>query len=311
MGGHITIQNKETGLTVTLEAGNLQEDITITMPTGSGTMVLLEQLINDSMPQEISDVILGRITASDIPGLDASKLTSGVIDKDRLPSTIADLGITDAPTKTEMNTGDASTLTSAKTYTDNAITTLVGVAPSTLDTIGELAAQMAKDETAASALVITVGNKVDKVAGKGLSTEDYTTAEKNRLAALNNVDNTSDVNKPVSIPQQAAIDAVKKLVPQNLKSAAYTLALTDAGMSVDTTANITVPTNAAVAFPIGTVIGFTNMSTVSITLVGSAGVTLLLAGTTTTGNKTLKNYASGYLRKVAVDTWIVSGSGVA
>jgi hypothetical protein len=35
-----------------------------------------------------------------------------------------------------------------------------------------------------SALTTTVGNKVDKQSGKGLSTNDYTTAEKNKLAAF-------------------------------------------------------------------------------------------------------------------------------
>ena len=35
-----------------------------------------------------------------------------------------------------------------------------------------------------SALTTAVGNKVDKVSGKGLSTNDYTTAEKNKLAAF-------------------------------------------------------------------------------------------------------------------------------
>ena len=35
-----------------------------------------------------------------------------------------------------------------------------------------------------SSLSTTVGNKVDKVSGKGLSTNDYTTAEKNKLAAF-------------------------------------------------------------------------------------------------------------------------------
>lgn len=35
-----------------------------------------------------------------------------------------------------------------------------------------------------------IANKVDKVEGKGLSTEDYTTAEKQKLAGLNNYDDT-------------------------------------------------------------------------------------------------------------------------
>ena len=83
-------------------------------------------------------------------------------------------------------------------------------------------------------------NKVDKETGKGLSTNDYTTAEKNKLAGieagaqvntvtgvkgnsestyrvgnvnitkanigLGNVDNTSDANKPISTATQTALD---------------------------------------------------------------------------------------------------------
>ena len=36
-----------------------------------------------------------------------------------------------------------------------------------------------------------IANKVDKVEGKGLSTEDYTTGEKQKLAGLNNYDDTA------------------------------------------------------------------------------------------------------------------------
>lgn len=46
-----------------------------------------------------------------------------------------------------------------------------------LAAVGKLQAQI-------TALGTTVGNKVDKVAGKQLSTEDYTTAEKDKLASL-------------------------------------------------------------------------------------------------------------------------------
>lgn len=81
----------------------------------------------------------------------------------------------------------------------------------------------------------TVTNKVDKVTGKGLSAEDYTSAEKTKLAGiaagaqvntvtsvvgktgavtlvkadvgLDNVDNTSDANKPISTATQTALNA--------------------------------------------------------------------------------------------------------
>lgn len=79
-----------------------------------------------------------------------------------------------------------------------------------------------------------IDNKVNKVTGKGLSTEDYTTTEKTKLSGieegaqkntvtsvagktgavtlaasdvgLGNVDNISDANKPISTATQAALD---------------------------------------------------------------------------------------------------------
>lgn len=42
-----------------------------------------------------------------------------------------------------------------------------------------------------SKLKTSLSNKVDKITGKGLSTEDYTTAEKTKLAGLSNYDDTT------------------------------------------------------------------------------------------------------------------------
>lgn len=45
----------------------------------------------------------------------------------------------------------------------------------------ELSATVNSNSSAVSALAGTVGGKVDKVSGKGLSTNDYTTTEKTSL----------------------------------------------------------------------------------------------------------------------------------
>jgi hypothetical protein len=42
-----------------------------------------------------------------------------------------------------------------------------------------------------SKLKTSLNNKVDKITGKGLSTEDYTTEEKTKLAGLSNYDDTA------------------------------------------------------------------------------------------------------------------------
>lgn len=75
-------------------------------------------------------------------------------------------------------------LTQANQYTDNKVANLVGQAPEALDTVYELAEAMATNQDAVDVLNEAIGKKVDKVTGKGLSTNDYTTAEKDKLAGI-------------------------------------------------------------------------------------------------------------------------------
>lgn len=78
----------------------------------------------------------------------------------------------------------ASALTQANGYTDEKIEALVNGAPEAMDTLSELAEAITSNEDIMSALNAAIGNKVDKVEGKGLSTEDYTTEEKTKLAGV-------------------------------------------------------------------------------------------------------------------------------
>ena len=71
-----------------------------------------------------------------------------------------------------------------ETYVDNKVAGLVDSAPATLDTLNELAAALGDDPNFATTVATQIGNKVDKVDGKGLSTNDYTTTEKTKLASI-------------------------------------------------------------------------------------------------------------------------------
>jgi|GEM_PF-3836583 len=114
------------------------------------------------------------------------------------------------------------------------------------------------------------------------------------------------------IQQQISQQAdVLKDVPQNAQSAAYILALSDRGKSIDVSTGgitVTVPLNSTVAFPIGSTVTITNLATTAITIASSA--TLKQAGTTNTGNRTLAGNGMATLRKVAADTWFIGGAGV-
>ncbi len=101
-------------------------------------------------------------------------------------------------------------------------------------------------------------------------------------------------------------------IPQNGKSAGYTLVLADAGKHVYYTggaATLVVPTNASVAFPIGTTITIINNGSGALTI-STTSITMNFAGTTSTGNRTLATKGMATIIKVATDGWFISGVGL-
>ena len=60
------------------------------------------------------------------------------------------------------------------TYVDNRVAGIVNSAPETLDTLNELATALGNDPNFATTVANQIGTKVDKVDGKGLSTNDLT-----------------------------------------------------------------------------------------------------------------------------------------
>ena len=73
---------------------------------------------------------------------------------------------------------------STKEYVTQKISELVNSAPETLDTLNELAAALNNDSNFANTIITQLGTKVDKIEGKQLSTEDFTTSLKTLLESL-------------------------------------------------------------------------------------------------------------------------------
>lgn len=107
-----------------------------------------------------------------------------------------------------------------------------------------------------------------------------------------------------------------KIVPQNSQSAAYTCVLTDSGKhllhpSADTTARtFTIPANSSVPYPIGTAITFVNQNGAGTVTIAITSDTMRLAGTGTTGNRTLAANGIATALKITSTEWIISGSGL-
>ena len=98
-----------------------------------------------------------------------------------------------------------------------------------------------------------------------------------------------------------------RTVPLNSKTSTYQLASTDAGLCVTTNANITV--NGQVVST-GFVTSIFNNSTATITITSGSGVTMYLAGTATTGNRSLAQRGVATVLCVAANTFVISGSGL-
>lgn len=97
-------------------------------------------------------------------------------------------GTPKAPTA-PVNTNDTQIATTA--FVKSVINALVNGAPETLDTLKELADAISENKDMSDALNAAIGTKVDKVDGKELSTNDYTTEEKDKLSGI---DSGAEVN---------------------------------------------------------------------------------------------------------------------
>ena len=127
---------------------------------------------------------------------------------------------------------------------------------------------------------------------------------------LNNVDNTSDANKPVSTATQTEIDTkVDSLITLNNQTGTtYTLVLTDKDKLIEmenAAANtLTVPLNSSVAFDVGTQILIVQKDAGTTTIAAAAGVTLLSKDSNLDiGGQ----YGAATCIKIATDTWYVIG----
>ncbi|EET60360.1 hypothetical protein BRYFOR_07556 [Marvinbryantia formatexigens DSM 14469] len=95
-------------------------------------------------------------------------------------------------------------------YVNKKISDLIGGAPETYDTLKEIADYIASHKNVADALNAAVGNKVNKVEGKGLSTNDYTNEEKSKLAGVEAGATANDTLYKNQTPSTVAVGGIEK-----------------------------------------------------------------------------------------------------
>lgn len=101
-------------------------------------------------------------------------------------------------------------------------------------------------------------------------------------------------------------------MPQVSTATGLSLTATHAGKHIYTTATgqtHTIPANGSVALEIGTTIVFVNPASVTTTIAITSD-TMYLAGTGTTGSRTLAPYGMATALKITSTSWIISGNGL-
>lgn len=101
-----------------------------------------------------------------------------------LKAPLASPVLTGTPLAPTAAPGTATTQIATTGFVATAIAALLDGAPGALDTLNELAAALSDDANFAASVTAALSNKVDKVVGKQLSTEDFSTAEKSKLAGV-------------------------------------------------------------------------------------------------------------------------------
>ena len=116
-------------------------------------------------------------------------------------------------------------------YVDTKVSSIVNSAPETLDTLNELALALGNDPNFATTVANQIGTKVDKVIGKGLSTNDltdalkqnYDTAYNHSISSHNYApsSHTSDTSVHITSSERSSWNAKSNLSLGETSSTAY------------------------------------------------------------------------------------------
>jgi hypothetical protein len=311
-------------------AAGTHSNITVTYSDNGNSISLStgpDVITQTSLSNTLTNPTTGYVSIGDVGVADgvASLDSNGKIPDSEIPATIARDSeiITSYNSLTDKPTIPSLTGYATESYVTTAISNLVDTAPTTLNTLNELAAAINDDASFASTVTTALGTKAPIASPtftgtvtipSGASISGYApladptftgtvSGISKSMVGLGNVDNTTDANKPVSTATQTALDAkLDKITSMSSKSSSYTLQTTDIGTLIEMSAGGTLTITDSSSFPVG--------FTVDVLQTGSSQVTI--AGTSFTPNATpgLKlrtQWSSATLIKRGLNSWVVLG----
>ena len=188
-------------------ANGTHSNITVTYSDNGNSISLAtgpDVITQTSLSNTLTDATTGYVPIGDVGSADgvASLDSNGKVPDSEIPDTIA------RDSEIPSLTGYAT-----ESYVTTAISNLVDTAPTTLNTLNELAAAINDDASFASTVTTALGNKLDSSTASStyapIANPTFTGTVggiTKSMVGLGNVDDTTDANKPVSTATQTALD---------------------------------------------------------------------------------------------------------
>lgn len=201
-----------------------------------------------------------------------------------------------------------------KTYADSTDASAIAATANTALNNSTAAVSTANTAQATATSASSTANGIAATANSALSTAQSAEATANAISSTaTNALNTANAALPKAGGTMTgdivfAASQTHPKVPQNAKTAAYTLLASDAGKHVSiTTGGVTVPSG---VFGVGDAISIYNNSGSNQTITQGASATVRWAGTALTGNRTLGQYGLCTILCVASNVFVISGTGL-
>jgi hypothetical protein len=201
-------------------AAGTHSNITVTYSDSGNSISLAtgpDVITQTSLSNTLTNPTTGYVAIGDVGQADgvASLDSNGKIPDSEIPATIARDSeiITSYNSLTDKPTIPSLTGYATESYVTTAISNLVDTAPTTLNTLNELAAAINDDASFASTVTTALGNKLDSSTASStyapIANPTFTGTVggiSKSMVGLGNVDDTTDANKPVSTATQTALD---------------------------------------------------------------------------------------------------------
>ncbi len=212
------------------------------------------------------------------------------------------------PVSTAQATAIATAKSEAIADATSQVNAVISSAPAALNTLDELAAALGDDASFAATITSSLTAKAPIASPTFTGTVSGITKS---MVGLENVDNTSDVNKPISSLTQTALNTKSDNLISSTVTSSTTYSITSSDLykriefNSASPVTVTIPADTTLNLPVGASIELLQANTGKITVQGES-ISVLMYGPDNQF-KSRVQWSSIFIEKRAANSWLVTG----